>query len=94
MLNDSTFQINTSDTVKCISSSEDGAKIAFGDNSGKIHLANNKGDIIWDKSKPDGAPRKLMDSTKLFSLGWQPKFDLQSGLIEAYGWYLNNFKSI
>ena len=52
------------------------------------------GTIIWDKSKPDGAPRKLMDSTKLFSLGWQPKFDLQSGLIEAYGWYLNNFKSI
>ena len=50
MLNNSTFKINTSDTVKCISSSEDGNKIAFGDNSGTIHLANNKGDIIWEKN--------------------------------------------
>jgi len=52
------------------------------------------GAITWDKSKPDGAPRKLMDSTKLKSLGWHPKFGLQSGLIEAYSWYLDNFKSI
>ena len=54
MLNNSTFKINTSDTVKCISSSEDGTKIAFGDNSGTIHLANNKGDIIWEKNVGEG----------------------------------------
>ena len=54
MLNDSAFQINTSDTVKCISSSEDGTKLAFGDNSGKILLANNEGDIIWEKNIGEG----------------------------------------
>ncbi|TDG12893.1 GDP-L-fucose synthase [Seongchinamella unica] len=48
------------------------------------------GDIAWDTSKPDGAPRKLMDSSKLNSLGWKPKYDLKSGLQHAYTWYLEN----
>lgn len=52
------------------------------------------GAIIWDKSKPDGAPRKLMDSTKLKALSWQPKFGLRDGLIDSYNWYLNNLKSV
>src|SRR4029079_16518011 len=37
-----------------------------------------KGEIIWDKSKPDGTPRKLMDSSRLFALGWKPKIDLRT----------------
>lgn len=52
------------------------------------------GDIIWDKTKPNGAPRKLMDSTKLKALNWQPKFGLRDGLIDSYNWYLNNLKSV
>ena len=52
------------------------------------------GAIIWDKSKSDGAPRKLMDSTKLKALCWQPKFGLRDGLIDSYNWYLNNLKSV
>jgi GDP-L-fucose synthase len=48
------------------------------------------GTIEWDPSKPDGAPRKLMDSTKLNTLGWQPQYDLKSGLKETYTWYLNH----
>ena len=52
------------------------------------------GAITWDKSKPDGAPRKLLDSTKLMSLGWHPKFGLRDGLVDAYNWYLDNLKSI
>jgi GDP-L-fucose synthase len=48
------------------------------------------GQVAWDSSKPDGAPRKLMDSSKLASLGWQPAFDLQSGLENTYNWFLEN----
>jgi GDP-L-fucose synthase len=48
------------------------------------------GNIIFDSSKPDGAPRKWMDSTILFELGWSPTFNLENGLIDAYDWYLNN----
>ncbi len=48
------------------------------------------GSIEWDPSKPDGAPRKLMDSSKLANLGWTPHFDLRSGLENAYHWYIQN----
>ena len=51
-----------------------------------------KGSIRWDVSKPDGAPRKLMDSSRLNSLGWRPTFDLRDGLKNAYSWYLKNSK--
>ena len=53
-----------------------------------------RGVITWDKSKPDGAPRKFLDSTKLNSLGWQPKFGLRDGLKDTYNWYLNNLKNV
>lgn len=42
------------------------------------------GRIEWDKSKPDGTPRKLMDSSRIFALGWKPKIDLQTGIARAY----------
>ena len=48
------------------------------------------GKINFDLSKPDGTPRKLMDSFKLNSLGWKPKVDLESGLIKAYADFLEN----
>lgn len=43
-----------------------------------------QGEILWDSSKPDGTPRKLMDSSKLLATGWRPKYDLESGLRHAY----------
>jgi GDP-L-fucose synthase len=43
-----------------------------------------QGQIVWDTSKPDGTPRKLSDTSKLFSLGWRPKVDLKNGLKLAY----------
>lgn len=43
-----------------------------------------QGEIDFDTSKPDGAPRKLMDSSRLKSLGWQAKVSLQDGLALAY----------
>ena len=42
------------------------------------------GKIIWDTAKPDGTPRKLIDSSRLFALGWQPKVDLETGIRLAY----------
>lgn len=50
-----------------------------------------KGEIIWDRSKPDGAPRKLMNSSKLTSLGWTAKVNLSDGLKLAYQDFKNNF---
>ena len=42
------------------------------------------GEIVWDKSKPDGTPRKLMDSSRLLALGWKPQVDLEQGIALAY----------
>jgi GDP-L-fucose synthase len=42
------------------------------------------GEIVWDESKPNGTPRKLMDSSRLFALGWKPKVDLETGIRLAY----------
>jgi len=42
------------------------------------------GEIVWDKSKPDGTPRKLMDSSRLFALGWKPEVNLEQGIGLAY----------
>lgn len=49
-----------------------------------------KGAITKDTSKPDGAPRKLLDVTRLTALGWAPRIDLPAGLADAYRWYLEN----
>jgi GDP-L-fucose synthase len=49
-----------------------------------------KGAIEYDSSKPDGAPRKLMDNSKLKSLGWSAQYTLREGLEDAYRWYVDN----
>ncbi len=51
------------------------------------------GNIIWDTSKPDGAPRKLMNVGRLKGLGWEAKINLESGLKTAYQWFLENQNS-
>lgn len=48
-----------------------------------------EGSITWDKSKPDGTPRKLLDSTKMRMLGWNPRVDLDEGLKKTYADFLN-----
>lgn len=48
-----------------------------------------QGAIIWDTSKPDGTPRKLMDSSRLFALGWKPQVDLPAGIRLAYKDFLS-----
>lgn len=48
------------------------------------------GTIVWDISKPNGTPKRLLDSNKLFNMGWHPKVKLNTGLKEAYEWYIKN----
>ena len=48
------------------------------------------GDIVWDATKPDGAPRKLMDVSRLKALGWQASIGLEDGLRHAYEWFLQH----
>lgn len=49
-----------------------------------------EGDIVFDATKPDGAPRKLMNVDRLKALGWQYSFSLEEGLQDAYQWFLDN----
>lgn len=48
------------------------------------------GTLAFDPTKPDGTPRKLMDSSRLFSLGWKPKISLREGIAHAHTWFLEN----
>jgi GDP-L-fucose synthase len=46
-----------------------------------------RGEIQWDRTKPDGTPRKLMDNTRMAELGWSPTISLRQGLQQTYDWY-------
>ncbi|MGY5238260.1 GDP-L-fucose synthase family protein [Clostridium tertium] len=52
-----------------------------------------EGEIVWDSSKPDGTPRKLLDVSRLESQGWKYKMELKDGVKEAYEWYLENYEA-
>jgi GDP-L-fucose synthase len=61
------------------------------------NIVGHKGEIRWDSSKPDGTPRKLMDVSKMKSLGWEYSTELDSGIQKTYNWFLdhiNNFKEV
>jgi len=51
-------------------------------------ITGYRGEILWDKTKPDGTPRKLLDCSRLFDLGWKPKITLEEGIRLAYEDYL------
>lgn len=50
-------------------------------------IVGYKGEINWDRTKPDGAPRKLLDCGRMQALGWNPTISLREGLMETYEWY-------
>jgi GDP-L-fucose synthase len=52
-----------------------------------------QGQIVWDKTKPDGTPRKLLDTTRLNQLGWQPRISLRDGLAQTYASFLEEMQS-
>jgi GDP-L-fucose synthase len=49
-----------------------------------------RGQLVFDTSKPDGTPRKLLDVSRLYSLGWKPKTEFREGIARAYADYLQN----
>ena len=49
-----------------------------------------EGNIDWDTSRPDGTPRKLLDVSRIRSLGWQPAIGLEQGITSTYEWYLTS----
>lgn len=53
-------------------------------------VVGHEGEIVWDSSKPDGTPRKLMDISKMHTLGWKHQIDLEEGLQMTYAWFLAN----
>jgi GDP-L-fucose synthase len=70
-----------------------GSDISIKDLAIKIaKIVGYLGKIEWDTSKPDGSSRKLLDSSKIKSLGWNHKMDLDSGLKYTYKWYLEHLK--
>lgn len=50
-----------------------------------------EGDIVWDSTKPDGTPRKLLDMSKMHDLGWKHKINLEDGVEESYKWFRDNY---
>ena len=56
-------------------------------------VVGHKGKIIWDNTKPDGTPKKLMDSSKLNDKGWKSSIDLENGIETTYFWFLNHLES-
>ncbi|MEN5086395.1 GDP-L-fucose synthase [Sphingobacterium faecium] len=60
-------------------------------------IVGYQGNIIWDSSKPDGTPRKLMDVSKMHALGWKHQIELKEGIEITYQWFLknqNNYKEV
>jgi len=57
-------------------------------------ITNYSGRILTDKTKPDGAPRKLMDVSRMKSMGWHANIALEDGVSETYSWFLKNNQSL
>lgn len=53
-------------------------------------IVDFRGEIVWDTSKPDGTPQKLMDSSRLLALGWKPEIDLETGISLIYKDFSNS----
>ena len=78
-------------------SDEQHVNVGFGSDLTIFELANMikdivgfEGDIVFDRTKPDGTPRKLLDSSLITSMGWAPRIDLEAGLRSTYNWFLEH----
>ncbi|MFV5693078.1 GDP-L-fucose synthase family protein [Flavobacterium sp. LT1R49] len=56
-------------------------------------IVGHSGEIIWDDTKPDGTPRKLMDVSKMNNIGWKHQVNLEEGIQKTYNWFLENIKN-
>jgi len=53
-----------------------------------------EGNVMWDRSKPDGAPRRLLDSRKINALGWTPTVSLEDGIRSTYAWFVEHVDGV
>jgi GDP-L-fucose synthase len=53
-----------------------------------------RGAVEWDASRPDGTPRKLLDSSKVRATGWAPRIPLEEGIAATYQWYRENLSTL
>jgi GDP-L-fucose synthase len=84
------FLMKTYDGAEPINAGS-GQEISIRDLAGLIADATGfDGDICFDTTKPDGTPRKLMDSGRLFALGWKPEIGLKEGVRDTINWYREN----
>ena len=58
------------------------------------NIVGHNGKIIWDTSKPDGTPRKLMDVSKMKEIGWEYSTELEDGIKKTYEWFLENINNL
>nr|WP_304438199.1 GDP-L-fucose synthase [Flavobacterium sp. Root186] len=56
-------------------------------------IVGHTGDVLWDDTKPDGTPRKLMDVSKMHSIGWKHQTELEEGIQKTYTWFLENIEN-
>jgi len=57
-------------------------------------IVGHQGEIIWDTTKPDGTPRKLLDVSKMKAFGWEYSTELQEGIEKTYAWFLEHIENI
>nr|CAD1831963.1 unnamed protein product [Ananas comosus var. bracteatus] len=82
---------SASSSTSTTSPTPSGAEISIRDLAEMVRdVVGFRGEIVWDASKPDGTPRKLMDSSKIAAMGWKPRIALRDGLVETYKWYVEN----
>jgi GDP-L-fucose synthase len=68
-----------------------GSDISIADLAGLIgRIVGYRGKMVFDTTRPDGTPRKLLDSSRLAALGWKPQISLEEGIAHTYQWYLKN----
>ena len=72
-----------------------GEDVSIGELAGTVaEVVGYGGRIVFDASKPDGAPRKLLDTSRLEALGWRPRIGLRAGIEQTYHWYVRNRDSL
>ena len=89
-LDQATYQANTKPMLSHINvgSGKDGSIRELTELMARV--TGYEGDVVFDSSKPDGAPRKLLDVSKLSAMGWNYSIELEQGLKSTYQWYIEN----
>ncbi|WP_324689960.1 GDP-L-fucose synthase [Cobetia sp. D5] len=89
-LDDSAYQVNTSPMLSHINVGT-GVDCTIRELAETVQrVIGFEGELTFDASKPDGTPRKLMDVSRLKALGWEASITLEEGLVDAYGWFIDN----